>query len=167
MRKADIDLLFSYNRWANARILGSCAEIRAEDLAAPAPVSFGSLLGTLVHILGTETIWRLRLQQGISPSQMVQPGDFADYHILVARWNEEETTMQNFIALLKDEDMERKVRFKRLNGEDEEATVWKALVHIVLHGMQFRAEAGVALSQLGHSPGDLDFILYLRNIQAR
>jgi len=167
MRKTDVDLLFSYNRWANARILAACQGISAEELAAPAAVSFGSLLGTLAHILGAESVWRMRLQQGASPRQMVQSAAFPDLESMANRWNEEEAAMQGFVAILKDADMERKVRFTRLNGSEEEATVWKALVHVVLHGMQFRAEAGVLLSALGRSPGDLDFLVYLRDIGAR
>jgi uncharacterized damage-inducible protein DinB len=167
MRKADIDLLFSYNRWANAHILAACSGLSPTELCAAAPVSFGSLQGTLVHILGTENVWRLRLQQGISPRQLLQPGEFPDLASLTDRWGEEESAMQGFIALLKDEDMERKVHFTRMKGGEEEATVWKALIHVVLHGMQFRAEAGVVLSGIERSPGDLDFIFYLRDIGGR
>jgi uncharacterized damage-inducible protein DinB len=167
MRKTDIDLLFSYNRWANAKILACCAGMTAEELSAPAALSFGSLLGTLVHILGAENLWRLRLQHGGSPRQMLRSTDFPDLQSLLNRWREEEDAMRDFLALLKDADMERKVRFTRLNGSEEEATAWKALVHVVLHGMQFRAEVGVVLSELGRSPGDLDFIYYLRDIGAR
>lgn len=167
MRKTDIDLLFSYNRWANAKILACCAGLTADELSAPAAVSFGSLLGTLVHILGAESLWRVRLQHGTSPSQMLHITEFPDLASLQNRWQEEEVAMRNFLALLKDAEMERKVRFTRLNGSEEEATAWKALVHVVLHGMQFRAEAAVVLSDLGRSPGDLDFIYYLRDIGAR
>lgn len=167
MRKTDIDLLFSYNRWANAKILACCAGLTPEELSAPTALSFGSLLDTLVHILGAESLWRMRLQHGISPRQMLHSADFPDLHSLLNRWHEEEDAMRDFLALLKDVDMERKVRFTRLNGSEEEATAWKALVHVVLHGMQFRAEAAVVLSDLGRSPGDLDFIYYLRDIGAR
>jgi uncharacterized damage-inducible protein DinB len=41
-------------------------------------------------------------------------------------------------------------------------TLRGALVHVVNHGTQFRSEAAVALTEYGHSPGDLDLIFYLR-----
>jgi uncharacterized damage-inducible protein DinB len=167
MRKTDLDLLFSYNRWANARILAACGGISMDQMLTPAPVSFGSLMSTLVHILGTEVVWRVRLQQGISPDHMLQASEFRGLEVLASRWREEETTMQAFLSILIDSDMDRKVRFKRMNGAEEETTVWKALAHVILHGMQFRAEAGVTLTTLGRSPGDLDFIYYLREIGAR
>jgi uncharacterized damage-inducible protein DinB len=167
MRKTDIDLLFAYNRWANAKILSTSVQLNEEQQTAPGPVSFGSLMGTLVHIYGAEQLWRMRLQHGVSPRQMPSPNDFPNFASLASKWAEEETEMLAFLQLLQEEDLNRVIAFKRLNGSMEEATVWKALLHIVLHGMQFRAEAGILLSSAGQSPGDLDFIKYLRDIGAR
>jgi uncharacterized damage-inducible protein DinB len=58
---------------------------------------------------------------------------------------------------------------RMLGGEDfssfaDLVTRWKALSHVAIHGAQFRSEAGAALAGLGKSPGDLDFIVYLREI---
>ena len=33
---------------------------------------------------------------------------------------------------------------------------------MVLHGMQHRSECAVILTNLGHSPGNIDYIVYLR-----
>jgi uncharacterized damage-inducible protein DinB len=166
MNKTELELLFSYNRWANSRILAACQGIDQTQFKAPVECSFGSLVGTLAHTLGTETIWRERMQ-GLSPRKIASADDFTSMEELASRWRDEEETMRAFLSGLKEDDLDRKVRFTRLKGDSEEATLWKALLHVILHGMQFRSEAGMILSRWGRSPGDLDLIFFLRDIGAR
>lgn len=167
MKKAEIDLMFAYNRWANARILAASRKLSPAEQTAPTQASFGSLTGTLVHILGAENVWRVRLQNGVSPRKMIQPSEFSSLEELTLFWQAEETAMLALLNTLNDWDLTRKITFQRMNGEPEQATVWKALMHVILHGMQFRAEAAMILSAAGHSPGDFDFIYFLREIQDR
>ncbi len=162
MEKSDLILLFAYNRWANAKVLAASRQVTAGQRNAPAPVSFGSLMGTLAHILSAECIWRMRLQEGISPSQTITAADFRGLEDLAARWQSEESKLKGFVEGLRAEDLVRWVEYARTSGAREGSTLWKVLVHVVNHGTQFRGEAGVALSGMGQSPGDLDFILYLR-----
>ena len=42
----------------------------------------------------------------------------------------------------------------------EQYPVWYYLVHLVTHSQQHRSEAAQLLTQLGQSPGDLDFLEY-------
>lgn len=162
MDTSNLTLFFAYNRWANAKVREACNWVTPEQLVAPAQVSFGSLLGTLAHILGTEITWRMRLQEGVSPTRLLTIDDFPTLDSLNARWREEENKMQGFVESLEEADLGGWVDFNTTSGKPQGSTLWKALLHVVNHGTQFRAEAGVVLAGFGHSPGDLDLILYLR-----
>ena len=40
--------------------------------------------------------------------------------------------------------------------------LFEMMAHVVNHGTQFRGEAAVGLTALGHSPGNLDLMAFLR-----
>ncbi len=167
MDPQDLSLLFAYNRWANARVLQACRQLAPEQLTAPAQVSFGSLMGNLAHILGAEIVWRARLQEGASTTRMAVAADFPSLDALADRWREEELKMQAFIESRSEADLAAWVSYSTTSGKPQGNTVWRALMHVVLHGQQFRGEAGAHLAGLGHSPGDLDFLQYMRETDQR
>lgn len=167
MQKSDLQLLFGYNRWANGKVLSACRKLDHQSLLAPVSVSFGSIIGTLVHIIGAEIVWRERLQNGNSAVRLPGLDAFPTLDALNERWQMEETAMRQFIDSLSDADMERWMEFKTTSGMPQGNTLWKALMHVINHGSQFRAEAGSVLGALGHSPGDLDLLMYLRETDQR
>ncbi len=85
MFKSDILTMYDYNCWANGRVLVASAQVTPEQLAAPARLSHGSLRGTLVHILAAEIIWRMRCQEGVSPTAMPTENEFPTLASLVER----------------------------------------------------------------------------------
>ncbi len=162
MKKADVLTLFEYNYWANQLILRAAAGVSPEQFLAPARLSFGSLRGTLVHVYGTEHLWRLRCQEGISPSALPAESNFANLDALRQAWEQEEQLMRAFLASLSDDDLQRPLHYTTTRGIAYDNLLWQILAHVVNHGTQFRSEAGVALTGFGHSPGDVDFIFFIR-----
>jgi uncharacterized damage-inducible protein DinB len=162
MKASEILTFFQYNYWANGQILKVADAAGDEFFRAPAQVSFGSLQGTLTHILSTEWLWRQRYQLGQSPSFHLSADDFSTLARLSERWREEKQTMLAYLGGLRDPDLDRPVRYTNTRGVSYSNPLWQILLHMVNHGTQFRSEAAVILSQANHSPGDLDFIFYLR-----
>jgi uncharacterized damage-inducible protein DinB len=160
MNLQDMLTIYDYNYWANARILSTAAKLSHEQFAAPASYSFGGVRGTLLHTLDTEYGWRIIVQQGtVMPA--LEESDFPTFQALEQRWREEETAMRAYLAGLKDEDMNGLVRYTTSTGIKRERVLWHCLLHVVNHGTQHRSEAAALLTSYDHSPGDVDFTLFL------
>src|SRR5512146_3388917 len=112
MDKNDIQLLIDYNYWANARILRSAAQVSTEQLRAPFAVSFGSLRGTLVHILGTQIVWRMRGHEGYSLPALPAEQEYPDLASIQQHWAAEETIMRAYVASLNDDVLNGVLKYK-------------------------------------------------------
>jgi uncharacterized damage-inducible protein DinB len=163
MKRDEIQILYRYNAWANARILNTAAQVTPEQFLAPSPFSHGGLRGTLSHTLFAEWIWRRRWE-GHSPSGWLQATDFPSFASLRSQWETEEKILMSFVDNVSDESLNDTVYYKRTGGEARENILWYLMVHLVNHGTQHRSEAAAMLSGFGHSPGDIDFIVFLREI---
>jgi uncharacterized damage-inducible protein DinB len=154
-------MLYQYNRWANARILGAAAKIGEAQFLAPGEFGHGGLRGTLVHTLFAEWIWRLRWQ-GSPPNVRWKPEDFPTFASLETRWLEEEIKLMEFVDGLTEERLKAEFDYISTEGQAHRRIMWEAMAHLVNHGTQHRSEAAAMLTELGCSPGDLDMILFLR-----
>ena len=161
MNIAAIHSLFDYNYWVNQRILETAACLSNEQFTTPGEVSHASLRGTLVHALSAEWAW-LRRSQGSSPRGLPLEDEFPDLESLARRWQEEEKAMRSYLAGLTDDDLTSIIRYSRTGGTRFETPLWQILLHVINHGTQTRSEAAVLLTQFGHSPGDLDYMIFLR-----
>jgi len=163
MRIADIRTLYDYNSWANARILDAAARVPAE-LFTTAALGTCRLYDTLEHILVAESIWRLRWL-GVAPESVEFPDSFPTLAALRARWSEEDQQLYAFLDRLNDTDMDRTLTYQRGELGADTRTLWHLLLHVVNHGTQHRSELAMLLTELGHSPGDLDFTVFVREKQ--
>jgi uncharacterized damage-inducible protein DinB len=144
-------------------VLNAAAQLTPEQFTAPAGLSHGSVRGALTHILSAEMVWRLRLAEGISLTALPTEEDFpSSVTTLREHWMDEEAKMRAYLSSLTDEVLNQTVKYKTTKGVPFENVLWTLLVHVVNHGTQFRAEAAVALTAFGHSPGDLDLLLFFR-----
>lgn len=161
MQVNDIRLLFDYNDWANKRILDTAAALSDADFLAPRNLVWGSVRNTLVHAFGAAWLWRQRCQ-GTSPTALPSAEDFPTLAVLQAGWEEEAAAMRAYLSGLNDEQLNGAIRYRTTQGKEYSGVLWQILAHVVNHGTQHRAEVAEILTALGHSPGDVDLIVYLR-----
>jgi uncharacterized damage-inducible protein DinB len=162
MNTTEILMLYDYNYWAHARILQAALQVTPEQFAAPNTSSYGSLRGTLVHALFAETIWRRRLQGESMPAGLPVEADFRTPADLQKACAANEAEMRAYLQSLSDADLQAVVKYQNTKGVAFQNVTWNILLHVLNHGTQHRAEAAAMLTDLGHSPGDIDMILYLR-----
>ncbi len=160
MNKQDLLVLFGYNAWSNAKILDAASHISHEEFLAPVAFPHGSLRGTLVHALFAEWIW-LNRWNGIPQSRQWIADEFPTFTALQARWAEEDARLMQFARDLTDAQLYSKFQYISTEGYPYERVVWEAAAHLVNHGTQHKTEAAAILTGVGHSPGDIDLIVYL------
>ena len=158
--------LYRYSAWATARILEHAARLRPDELANPSGASFSSVRETLVHIMAAQWIWLARWK-GTSPTSLLDAREFPDIASLRARWDQIDGETQRFVAGLTDPDLARVVEYKNTRGERWAYPLWQQVVHQVNHATQHRGEVAAALTELGHSPGDLDLLIYIDETEPR
>jgi uncharacterized damage-inducible protein DinB len=162
MHASDLRTLFDYNAWANARILRVTLAVTPEQFIAANTSSYGSLRGTLVHLLRSQMIWRRRLQGDSTSTGLPVKADFPTPQALSEAWALEEPLMPTYLQGLSDTDVLAELDYQNTRGEPFRTVIWQILAHVVNHGTQHRAEAAAMLTDFQHSPGDLDLIVYFR-----
>ena len=156
-----IQTLYGYNQWSNRRILDATAKLSLEQFLAPSEHPHRYLRGVLTHILFAEWIWHKRWN-GESPATRIKPDNFPTFESLRLRWSEEEGKLMQFVGNLSEERLNAPFYYASTEGAEYENILWESMAHVVNHGMQHRSEAAAILTELGSSPGDLDFILFTR-----
>lgn len=152
-------LLYDYTCWANERVLALAAEVAAEDYLRQRPYGRGSLRDILVHLYVAEWRWRQRFEYGGLHLDPPEVGRLQTPSELTLEWAVERERWRAFLASF---DPGRVVEYARTDGTPDRGVLSALVAHVVNHATQHRAEAAWILTDLGHSPGDLDLIVYLR-----
>jgi len=158
MRQRELATLFDFNYWAHRRILTTAARLTDPQFTLRSVIVGRDLRATLVHTLDVECSWRLRLQRRPEEEwrKTLAIADYRNVAALADHWTRDEAEMRAWVATLDDTTLARSADL----DPREQYPVWYYLVHLVTHSQQHRSEAAQLLTQLGQSPGDLDFLEY-------
>lgn len=152
--------LYEYNDWANQQIVSAAARLDAEQFLVKIGASFDSVRDTLVHTMAAQWLY-LERWQGRSPRAMPEGREFPDLASIRARWIDIERDTKVFVASLDDAALAHVIAYTNTDGQRWAYPLWQQMVHQVNHATQHRSEAAVMLTQLGFSPGWLDFLYFM------
>jgi uncharacterized damage-inducible protein DinB len=157
--------MYAYNYWANNRLLAKAEQVTQQFTAEIIP-GVGSLQAALIHTLDAESSWRHFFQgQGFQPD--LDQVDFPTVAALRLRWQDEERAMWAYLDSLSEENLTGILRYEVEGGVCRERLLWHCLYHVVNHGTQHRSEVAALLTACGHSPGEMDFTLFLNERGAK
>ncbi len=151
--------LYDYNFWARDQQLAVCRALSEEQLARPLVSSFGSLRGTLNHLLGAEWVWMERFN-GRNPRAFPEAQELQSLDAIRTRWQSVEADIRAFLAAVKPEALAAPFTYQNLKGEIWTYPLWQTLVHLANHGTYHRGQVTMALRQLGATPPAIDLLVY-------
>ena len=163
--KAHFSMFALYNRWANETLYDAVRTIPDADYRALRGAFFGSLHGTLNHILIADRIWMRRFTgTGPAPAKLDEIAH-AEFHALeVARQIEDERIIA-FVDLLSAADLAATFTYRIIAGpRDITQPLAPALAHFFNHQTHHRGQAHCLLTQIaGHDAAPvLDLIYFQR-----
>lgn len=153
--------LLAYTMWADRQHLDALARIPAEHLVVPTGTSFGSLLGTIAHILGSEQVWLSRFVG--APIDRPEEMDWPNLDSVRAGFEELWPGMEFFLASLTPAQLEIELAWISRGGNSYRRPLWQALVHMSHHSGYHRGQLTTMLRQLGHRAPSTDLIGYFAN----
>ena len=161
MNVQDVGTLLAYNRWANGRLLKAASRLSAEDFTRDLGASFGSVRGTLLHVLWGERRW-LQFWQDGSFTPEANADTFPDTAALHAAWSVLDCDREAFAASLTDERLSTRVAVR-----DHTYTLADLIQHILNHSTYHRGQVVLLLRQLGQAPPATDYRLFLSETRER
>jgi uncharacterized damage-inducible protein DinB len=151
-----------YNRWANRRLYVALAELPDADYRRDLGAFFGSLRGTLNHVLVADRIWLHRITgEGTAPTRLdeILHDDLAS--LRAARAAEDERII-GVVDSLSEERLAGSFRYRNVRGQAFEQPLAPVLAHVFNHQTHHRGQAHTLLTQLGREAPELDLIYFLR-----
>ena len=168
-------LMATYNEWMNARLYEAAGTLSPQELLSDRTAFFGSLMGTLNHIVVGDTIWLKRfaahpanyialdpvrqLQAPLSLDQVL----FTDFVSLSNHRKFLDHVIKQWAASLTEQDLECVLRYANMKGVVSNKRFSSLVMHFFNHQTHHRGQATALLFQTGHDVGVTDLLAVIPN----
>lgn len=154
-----IRMMARYNQWQNASILGAAATLGDEDRKTDRGAFFGSIHGTLCHLLWGDEIWMHRFAGTPKPDGGIagSPDLVADWDGFVTRRHAFDAVLLNWSATVEQRWLQGDhTWFSGAMGHDVTRPVAALVVHMFNHQTHHRGQVHAMLTAAGGRPGATD-----------
>jgi uncharacterized damage-inducible protein DinB len=165
-----IRLMAQYNQWMNAKVYETAAKLSPEELARDRGAFFGSVLGTLNHVMVGDTIWLKRLAEHPAGHRSLDPLRQRErpkalnqilYADLADLWRER----QNFDAIIVEwtgeltaADLDHVLEYRNMQGTPMRKLYGSLVFSMFNHQTHHRGQATTLLFQEGLDVGVTDLV---------
>lgn len=151
MSPSPLDDAFAHHIWATLRLIDACLTLTPEQLNAPVPGTYGSILDTMRHSVGGDTYYLSHLTG--DPARDIDT-EHMDLRELRAAMEADERTWIELLA--QDLDPNAVVKDVDQEGYERDATIGIRLAQALHHGSDHRSQICTALTMLGIEPPFID-----------
>jgi uncharacterized damage-inducible protein DinB len=163
MTAKDIETMFDYGYWANRKLFEVVSLLTPEQFTHSVS-GYGSVRNTLVHMMSTEWGW-LERSGGPPRGQRLSAADFPTFASVVEKWKRIEGDLRQFLAALRDDDLDRVVEFAIADNPKQFLSVGQMMHHAAIHGVHHRGQIALLLRSLGSVPGNFDICFYYDQVR--
>lgn len=168
--KEHFELLATYNQWMNSKVYAAAGQISAKDLAKDRGAFFGSILGTLNHMLVGDTIWLKRFATHpscLNPLREVadlQSPESLDQVLFedIATLSEQriwiDRQIVNWTAELSEGDLDFVLSYRNTKGIAAHKRYSSLVLHFFNHQTHHRGQVSTLLLQAGMDVGVTDLL---------
>ena len=174
-RTSYVCLMAAYNEWMNAKLYDAAGTLPDEELAADRKAFFGSILGTLNHLVVADTIWLKRFMLHPANYTALQPMQdlpapksldqllFADLESLAEHRKRLDGMMIEWARSIEEPDLGHLLRYTNTKGVVAERPFFGLLMHFFNHQTHHRGQVTTLLSQAGVDVGETDLFALIPN----
>jgi uncharacterized damage-inducible protein DinB len=165
-----VTLMARYNAWMNLRLYQAAARLSAAQLAADRKAFFGSILGTLNHLVVADIIWLKRFAT-LSPDhaaldpvrRLPAPAGldtilFTDFSRLFEHRKMLDGAIVDWAEALTETDLAQVLHYANTKGVESDQLFSSLVVHFFNHQTHHRGQVSTLLFQAGVDVGVTDLL---------
>ena len=163
--------LARYNRWFNLRLYDACEQLSDEERKRDRGAFFGSIHGTLNHLIWGDELWLQRFSASgtnfpaLAGGLLALPQGAVHETVLHEKWGDLraqrerlDEAIEHWVRDMQPDFLSQTMRYANSKGVRREHPAWQAMTHFFNHQTHHRGQVTTLLAQAGIDPGVTDLI---------